>query len=81
MSRRQSEAQNKVDGSDAELDLSETDEEEDEEKKAEKKAKHLIKEVKWLRSKLIRVKEKLKLAKKDREMLREIMKNNQTVLK
>lgn len=61
--------------------MSEDEEDDDPVKKEERRQRRLTKEVKWLRSKLIRIKEKLKAAKKERETLRDVMKKNQVTLK
>ena len=61
--------------------MSEEEEEEDEEKKAERIARRLEREVKMLSTKLGRLKDKERAAKKERENLREAMKKNQGLLK
>lgn len=80
-SRRQSEAPQKDSSPEPELELSDSEEEEDEEKKAERQARRLGREVKMMKTKLGRLKDKEKAAKKERENLREAMKKNQGLLK
>lgn len=53
----------------------------DEEKKAERLARRLAREVKMMSTKLQRLKEKERAARKERENLREAMKKNQATLK
>lgn len=79
--RRPSTAGQKDESPEPELAMSESEEDEDPVKKEERHQRRLTKEVKWLRSKLIRLKEKLKVAKKERETLRDVMKKNQVTLK
>lgn len=80
-SRRPSEAHpNKESSPELEPDT-ESEEEEDEEKKAAKAAKRLAKEVKFLKTKLARLKDKNEAAKKERLNLKEAMKKNQVLLK
>lgn len=81
-SRRQSEAQQKDSSPEPELDVSDAeDEEEDEEKKAERMARRLAREVKMMSTRLSRLKDKERVAKKERENLRDAMKKNQGLLK
>lgn len=80
-SRRQSEAQQKDSSPEPELELSEEEEEEDEEKKAERAARRLAREVKMMCTRLGRLKDKERAAKKERENLRDAMKKNQGLLK
>lgn len=80
--RRQSEPNNKDSSPEPEADLSDVeDAEEDEEKKAERLARRLAREVKMMSTKLVRLKEKERAARKERENLREAMKKNQGLLK
>lgn len=82
--RRQSEANPKDSSPEPDADLlsdAEEDEEEDEEKKAERLARRLTREVKMMSTKLVRLKEKERAARKERENLREAMKKNQGALK
>lgn len=82
--RRQSEANTKDSSPEPDADLlsdAEEDEEEDEEKKAERLARRLAREVKMMSTKLVRLKEKERAARKERENLREAMKKNQGALK
>lgn len=66
---------------DIEVSESEDEEAEDEERKAERFARRLAREVKMMSTKLDRIKEKERTAKKDRENLRETMKTHQNTFK
>lgn len=79
-SRRQSEAVPKDGSPEPDLD-SDGDENEPEEKKAERLSRRLAKEVKFLKSKLGRLKDKQKACKKERLGLKDGMKKNQEILK
>lgn len=80
-SRRQSEAHPHKESSPELEPDTESEDEEDEEKKAAKAAKRLAKEVKFLKTKLVRLKDKNEAAKKERLALKEVMKKNQVQLK
>lgn len=79
--RRQSEAGQKDSSPEPELELSEEEEDEDEEKKAERIARRLQREVKMLCTKLIRLKDKERAAKRERQNLRDTIKKNEGLLK
>lgn len=79
--RRQSEAGQKDSSPEPELELSEEEEDEDEEKKAERAARRLQREVKMMCTKLIRLKDKERAAKRERENLRDAIKKNEGLLK
>lgn len=80
-SRRQSVAPPHESSPEPDFSESESDENEDEEKKAQRRARRLTKEVKFLRAKLIRMDDKERVARKERQKIRDEMKKNQTVLK
>lgn len=80
-SRRQSEAVPKESSPEPDFESDENDDDLDEEQKAEKKAKRLEREVKYLRNKLVRLKEKQETAKRERQNIRDTMKQNQVTLK
>lgn len=79
--RRQSEGGQKDSSPEPELELSEEEEDEDEEKKAARVVRRLQREVKMMCTKLIRLKDKERAAKRERENLRDAMKKNQGLLK
>lgn len=63
------------------MEQSDSEDDDNEEKKAERLARRLNREVKMLNTKLGRLKDKEKAAKKERENLRDAMKKNQGLLK
>ena len=81
--RRQSEAPQKEDTPELELEPEEdeVDENETEEQKAERLAKRLAREVQMLETKLTRLKEKESTAKAERKALKDQMKKNNQILK
>lgn len=80
-SRRQSEAAAKESSPEPDFDSSEDEDDMDYVQKCEKKARRLEREVKYLASKLHRLKDKQETSKKERQAIREAMKKNQLTLK
>lgn len=80
-SRRDSEAPQKDSSPEPEPEVSESDSEEDEATKEERRKRRLMREVKMLHTKLTRLKDKEKVAKKEREGLKDAMKKAQVALK
>lgn len=81
-SRRQSEAPIKETTPEPDFDSSGPEDDElDEEQKAARVKRRLTREVKYLKGKLDRLKDKQHTAKKERQAIRESMKKNQVVLK
>ncbi|XP_055691892.1 glutamic acid-rich protein isoform X2 [Lutzomyia longipalpis] len=80
-SRRDSEAPAKDSSPEPEPEVSESDSEEDEATKEERRKRRLNREVKMLQTKLSRIKEKEKVARKERMGLKDAMKKTQVTLK
>ena len=78
--RRESEAQHDS-SPEPEPEVSESEDDEDEEKKQERQIRRLAREVKMLYTKLNRLKDKERAAKKERENLKDAMKKNHGLLK
>lgn len=80
-SRRQSEVAVKETSPEPDFESSGDDDDLDDEQKAARLKRRLNREVKYLKNKLDRLKDKEQAAKKERQAIRESMKKNQVVLK
>ena len=79
--RRDSEAATRDSSPEPEPEVSDGDENEDEEKKAERKKRKVAREVRVMRHKLTRLKEKEMVAKQEREALKMAKKTQQLIMK
>lgn len=79
--RRESEAATRDSSPEPEPEVSEGDDEEDEEKKEERKKRKLAREVRVMRHKLTRLKEKEEVARQEQHALKMVKKTQQQIMK